>query len=74
MSLVEILNVEVLDNPTKLTNPFQFQITFECRAPGIKEGELLFPAVCVVVLFTAVCVICASLTSSLLCTRVKIIF
>lgn len=29
--------MQVLDNPTKFTNPFQFEITFECRAPGIKE-------------------------------------
>ena len=37
MSLVSVLGVEVLDNPTRFTNPFQFQITFECVAPGIKE-------------------------------------
>jgi hypothetical protein len=41
MSLVNILNVEVLDNPTAFTNPFQFQITFESVAPGIKEGTLV---------------------------------
>jgi histone chaperone ASF1 len=33
MSLVNISNVEVLDNPTKFTNPFQFEITFECIGP-----------------------------------------
>ena len=30
MSLVNILNIQVLDNPCKFTNPFQFEITFEC--------------------------------------------
>jgi histone chaperone ASF1 len=33
MSIVNIVNVEVLDNPTKFTNPFQFEITFECIGP-----------------------------------------
>ncbi|KAG1049216.1 hypothetical protein G6F43_008449 [Rhizopus delemar] len=33
MSLVNILNIQVLDNPTAFTNPFQFEITFECNAP-----------------------------------------
>jgi histone chaperone ASF1 len=30
MSLVNIINVVVLDNPASFTNPFQFEITFEC--------------------------------------------
>eukprot|EP01051_Picozoa_sp_SAG22_P012712 SAG22_NODE_1348_length_4662_cov_2.722113_2_plen_179_part_00 len=30
MALVNVTNVSVLDNPTKFTNPFQFEITFEC--------------------------------------------
>ena len=29
---------DVLDNPTLFTNPFQFQITCECLAPGVQEG------------------------------------
>ncbi|KAK4514801.1 uncharacterized protein ATC70_002406 [Mucor velutinosus] len=33
MSLVNILNIQVLDNPTNFTNPLQFEITFECNAP-----------------------------------------
>lgn len=33
MSLVNILNIQVLDNPTSFKNPFQFEITFECNAP-----------------------------------------
>lgn len=31
MALVEVNNVIVLDNPTSFTNPFQFQITFQCH-------------------------------------------
>mmetsp|Transcript_11290 Transcript_11290/g.17466 ORF Transcript_11290/g.17466 Transcript_11290/m.17466 type:complete len:214 (-) Transcript_11290:2142-2783(-) len=30
MALVNVCNVVALDNPTKFTNPFQFEITFEC--------------------------------------------
>jgi len=30
MALVNIINVEVLDNPTSFLNPFQFEVTFEC--------------------------------------------
>ncbi|CAO3677241.1 unnamed protein product [Rhizopus stolonifer] len=33
MSLVNILNIQVLDNPSSFNNPFQFEITFECNAP-----------------------------------------
>ncbi|KNC53756.1 histone chaperone [Thecamonas trahens ATCC 50062] len=32
MSYVALTNVEVLDNPTMFTNPFQFEICFECTA------------------------------------------
>lgn len=39
MSVVNILNIQVLDNPTKFFNPFQFEITFECISP-LKEGNL----------------------------------
>lgn len=38
MSVVNILNIQVLDNPTKFLNPFQFEITFECISP-LKEGN-----------------------------------
>lgn len=31
MALVNIINVNVLDNPTSFLNPFQFDITFECE-------------------------------------------
>jgi len=37
MSLINVTHVEVLDNPTRFTNPFQFEITFECLPPGIQE-------------------------------------
>lgn len=30
MALVNITNVVVMDNPTAYTNPFQFEVTFEC--------------------------------------------
>ena len=30
MSLINVTNVVVLDNPTSFSNPFQFQVTFEC--------------------------------------------
>lgn len=37
MALVAVTNVEVLDNPAPFSNPFQFEITFECHAPGIPD-------------------------------------
>lgn len=48
MSLVNILNIQVLDNPTNFKNPFQFEITFECNAP-LKDGNgfLFFTHTCV---------------------------
>jgi histone chaperone ASF1 len=30
MALVNIINVSVMDNPSSFTNPFQFEVTFEC--------------------------------------------
>lgn len=39
MARVVVTNVEVLDNPSKFTNPFQFEVIFDCIAPGI-TGEL----------------------------------
>jgi histone chaperone ASF1 len=38
MSLISVTNVEILNNPTKFTSPFQFEISFECISP-VKEGE-----------------------------------
>lgn len=37
-SVVKVLNVNVLDNPTCLTNPFQFEIVFESNR-DLKEGK-----------------------------------
>jgi len=42
MALVNIINMAVLDNPTAFTNPFQFEVTFEClqELPDGKFGGL----------------------------------
>lgn len=37
MSVVSITHIQVLDNPTRFSNPFQFEITFECISE-LKEG------------------------------------
>lgn len=37
MSIVNIINVTVLDNPTAFSNPFQFEIQFECLQE-LEEG------------------------------------
>eukprot|EP01139_Manchomonas_bermudensis_P002407 Amastigsp_a4568_32.p1 type:complete len:155 gc:universal Amastigsp_a4568_32:574-110(-) len=39
MATVNILNVTVLDNPTAFTNPFQFEICFECLGPLAEDLE-----------------------------------
>jgi histone chaperone ASF1 len=39
MSIVTLTNITVLDNPTKATNPFQFDITFECIAALAQDLE-----------------------------------
>lgn len=41
MSVVNITNIQVLDNPTRLGNPFQFEITFECIA-ALQYGIAIF--------------------------------
>jgi histone chaperone ASF1 len=38
--------VQVLDNPTKFTNPFQFEITFECASPLEDDLEWSLIYVC----------------------------
>lgn len=35
--IVEVLNVEVLNNPSPVGSPIQFQISFECSQAGLKE-------------------------------------
>ena len=39
--VVRVLNVNVMDNPTALTNPFQFEIIFESNC-DLKDGKYLF--------------------------------
>lgn len=39
MALITVEGVSVLDNPSRFSNPFQFEITFSCNPPGI-PGEL----------------------------------
>ena len=38
MAKVQIVDVEVLDNPSNFFNPFQFQITFDCME-NLRDGE-----------------------------------
>ena len=33
MSIVSLTGIEVLNNPAKFTDPYEFQITFECLEP-----------------------------------------
>lgn len=45
MARIVVTNVEVLDNPCKFTNPFQFEVIFDCIAPGITselEWKLIY--------------------------------
>jgi histone chaperone ASF1 len=39
MSVVNLMNVQVLDNPTEFLNQFQFEITFEC-SQELEDGML----------------------------------
>lgn len=41
MSVVTLLGVNVLNNPAKFTDPYQFEITFECLEP-LEKGKLLW--------------------------------
>ena len=38
MSLINIINISVLDNPSPFTNPIQFEVTFECL--GVLDDDL----------------------------------
>jgi len=40
MALVNIINVSVMDNPSSFTNPFQFEVTFECLQE-LSDGKYL---------------------------------
>jgi len=37
MALINVTNVVVYNNPARFTDPFKFEITFECIPPGVKE-------------------------------------
>lgn len=41
MAYVTLTDVVVLDNPTAFTNPFQFEVTFECMQP-LDDGMMMF--------------------------------
>lgn len=38
MSVVSILGVKILNNPAKFTDPYHFEITFECLEQ-LQKGE-----------------------------------
>lgn len=42
MSIVSLLNVSILNNPAPFTDPYKFEITFECLEP-LKDGTLKKP-------------------------------
>ncbi|CEQ41779.1 SPOSA6832_03533, partial [Sporobolomyces salmonicolor] len=48
MSIINISDITVLNNPARFTDPYVFKITFECMAPledGAARGPSLSPAV-----------------------------
>lgn len=42
MSVVSLLGVNVLNNPAKATDKYQFEITFECLE-SLTKGDFLLP-------------------------------
>lgn len=42
MSAVTLLNVQVLNNPAKFTDKYEFEITFECHEE-LSKGQLAVP-------------------------------
>lgn len=38
MTAISVTSVNVLDNPTKITNPLQFEIQYECLY-DLQDGE-----------------------------------
>ena len=46
MAQVNIVNLKFLNNPAKLTDPFEINITFECFCPlpGIMQWRLIYLA------------------------------
>jgi histone chaperone ASF1 len=49
MALVNINHVAVLDNPTAFTNPFQFEVTFECLQE-LKDGIIILITIYIYIL------------------------
>jgi histone chaperone ASF1 len=41
MSVVSLLGVNVINNPAKFTDKYEFEITFECLEP-LQKGMFLF--------------------------------
>ena len=41
MAKVQVLSVNVLDNPTLFSNSFQFEVTFECTE-NLETGRLSY--------------------------------
>lgn len=39
MSIVSLVNISVLNNPARFTDPYEFEITFECLEP-LKDGMM----------------------------------
>lgn len=48
MTAISVTSVNVLDNPTKITNPLQFEIQYECLydLQDGKEGSISFGVGC----------------------------
>jgi hypothetical protein len=42
MSVVSLLGVEVLNNPAKFGDPYEFEITFECLE-SLQKGSSIIP-------------------------------
>lgn len=57
MAYVTLTNITVLDNPTAFTNPFQFEVTFEC-AHALEDGTFS-NAIAPCIFAFALCVVCA---------------
>jgi len=45
MSVVSLLGVNVINNPAKFTDKYEFEITFECLEP-LQKGAFSFTSPC----------------------------
>ena len=57
MALINVMNINVLDNPTVLSNPFQFEITFEAKE-ALPDGGFQNPIVASLVSHDLVAALC----------------